>query len=64
MDGGFVLPNDTLLIGFDFTNKDAGYLIVAKKKMDDEHLQIINAFQGEEAYELYLHLTKAKGEDK
>ena len=52
--------NESLIIGVDFTNgKDVGVLIVGRKKPRDE-VEVINAFQGEEAYDLYLKLTTKK----
>lgn len=48
--------NDTLLVGFDFTHdKDKNVLIVGKK--NGEKLEIINAFQGENAKAMYELLT-------
>ena len=52
--------NDCLLVSFDFTNKDIGVLLVATKKNKIQELDIINAFQGEEAYEIYKLLTTKK----
>lgn len=51
--------SDSLLIGVDFSEKDKGVLIVAKKRMN-ESVEIINAFQGEEARELYERLITKK----
>lgn len=52
--------NDTLLVGFDFTHdKNNNILIVGKK--NGKALEIINAFQGEDARALYdLLVTKQK----
>ena len=52
--------NDTLLVGFDFTqDRNKNILIVGKK--NGEALEIINAFQGEDARALYdLLITKEK----
>lgn len=48
--------NDTLLVGFDFTHdRDKNVLIVGKK--NGEKLEIINAFQGENAKAMYELLT-------
>ncbi len=48
--------NDTLLVGFDFTHdKDKNVLIVGKK--NGGKLEIINAFQGENAKAMYELLT-------
>lgn len=51
--------SDTLLIGVDFSEKDTGVLIVGKKRLN-ESVEIINAFQGEEARELYEKLITKK----
>lgn len=51
---------DSLLIGFDSTNgKDISVLIVGRKT-PGEVVEIINAFQGEEANELYRRLITKK----
>lgn len=48
--------NESLLVGIDFTNgEDVGVLIVGRKR-PNESVEIINAFQGEEAEELYKKL--------
>ena len=55
--------NDTtaLLVGFDCTNgKDHAVLIVGKKQKNDA-VDIINAFQGKEAIELYEKLITKTG---
>lgn len=49
----------SLIIGFDFSKNDTGVLIVGKKRMN-ESVEIINAFQGEEARELYERLITKK----
>lgn len=47
---------DTLLVSVDFTNGvDTGVLIVGRKQPNDA-VMIINAFQGEEALNLYKKL--------
>lgn len=51
--------SDSLLIGVDFSEKDKGVLIVGKKRLN-ESVEIINAFQGEEARELYEKLITKK----
>lgn len=53
--------NESLLIGVDFTNgEDVGILIVGRKR-PNQSVDIINAFQGKEAYELYNKLIGKKG---
>lgn len=53
--------SDTFLVGVDFTNgPDADILIVGRKK-EGEAVDIVNAFQGQEARDLYYKLiTKTK----
>lgn len=53
---------DTLLVSVDFTHgKDVGVLIVGRK-LPNQSVNIVNAFQGKEAEDLYLKLI-TKGED-
>lgn len=55
---------ESLIIGYDNTNgKDHTVLVVGRKRMN-QTVEIINAFQDEEAEELYKKLTtkKEKGE--
>ena len=48
--------NESLLVGVDFTNgEDVGVLIVGRKR-PNQSVDIINAFQGKEAEELYNKL--------
>lgn len=51
---------DTLLISYDNVSNDKPVLIVGRKGKR-ESLQIINAFQDEEAEELYKKLTNQTG---
>lgn len=59
-----MLPTtDSLIIGFDFSHgEDVGVLIVGRKKIS-QSIEIINAFQGEEAKEIYERLTTIKSRD-
>lgn len=51
---------DSLIISIDTTNgKDNTVLIVGRKKPTQE-IEIINAFQGEEALKLYSRLSTVK----
>ena len=51
---------DTIIVGYDFTHgKDNTVLIVGRKR-ENESVEIINAFQGEEAEKLYLKLVTKK----
>lgn len=51
---------DSLIIGIDTSNgKDNTVLIVGRKKPAQE-MEIVNAFQGEEALKLYSRLSTVK----
>lgn len=51
---------DAMLVGFDFTNgKDHGVLIVGRRN-NGESVDIVNAFQDEEAKRIYDILTTRK----
>lgn len=53
MDGNV---SDTILVSVDFTNgKDTGVLVVGRKR-PNQSVEIINAFRGKEAEDLYLKL--------
>ena len=53
---------DTLLVSYDNISNNKPVLIVGRKgKGKRESLQIINAFQDEEAEELYKKLTSQTG---
>lgn len=53
--------NESLLVGVNFTNgEDTGVLIVGRKR-PNQSVEIINAFQGKEAEELYKKLVGKKG---
>lgn len=55
---------DTILVSVDFANNDdTGVLIVGRKRMN-QSVEVINAFQGEEAKELYKKLITKKDGDK
>lgn len=52
----------SVIVSWDFSHgRDVGVLIVGEKRMN-QSVDIINAYQGEEAYELYKKLTVKKGE--
>ena len=51
---------DSILIGVDFSNNDdIGCLLGGRKRMN-QSVEIINAFQGKEAKELYEKLVTPK----
>lgn len=54
--------SESVIVGVDFSEKDQGVLIVGRQK--NGVMDIINAFQGEEAYELYMKLVTKKEKEK
>lgn len=55
--------SDTILVGWDYSKgNETSVLIVGRKRMN-QSVEIINAFQGKEAEELYQKLVTVK-EDK
>ncbi|MDO5540820.1 MAG: hypothetical protein Q4F83_12260 [Eubacteriales bacterium] len=53
----------SVIVSWDFSNgKDVGVLLVGKQV--NGKVEVINAFQGEEAYELYRRLTVQKKKQK
>ena len=51
--------SDTLLVSISFSDKDVGVLVVGRKRKN-QSIEIINAFQGEEALALYKKLVTQK----
>lgn len=51
--------SDTLLVSISFSEKDKGVLIVGRKR-NNQSIEIVNAFQGDEALELYKRLVTQK----
>lgn len=51
--------SDTLLVSISFSDKDSGVLIDGRKRKN-QSIEIINAFQGDEALELYKKLVTKK----
>ena len=51
--------NTAFTVAVDFSEKDKGVLIVGKTD-EKGRMKIINAFEGEEAYELFQKLKKKK----
>lgn len=51
---------DSVVVSVDFSNKnDTGVMVVGRKRMN-QSMEIINAFQGDEARELYERLITKK----
>lgn len=57
-----VLPNGTLLVGFDFTHGEGNKILIVGSK-EGETLNIINAFQGKRAEEIFRILTTIENRD-
>ena len=53
--------NETLLVGVDFTNGENVWVLIVGRKRPNQSVDIINAFQGKEAEELYNKLIGKKG---
>ena len=51
--------SDTLLVSISFSAQDTGVLIVGRKRKN-QSIEIVNAFQGDEALELYKKLVTQK----
>lgn len=51
--------SDTLLVSISFSDKDTGVLVFGRKRKN-QSIEIINAFQGDEALELYKKLVTQK----
>jgi len=55
--------NESVIVGVDFTKgEDVGVLIVGRQQ--NGKVDIINAFQGKEALDLYLKLTTVKKKEE
>lgn len=50
----------SLIIGYDFTNGNNNAVLIVGQKEPNEHIEIINAFQGTEAIEIYHKLITPK----
>ena len=51
----------TYIVSWDFSKEDTGVLIVGQQTKST--MNIINAFQGEEAYDIYKKLTGDRGKN-
>ena len=52
----------SLIIGYDFTTGEDNTVLIVGRKRPTEQMEIINAFQGTEAIEMYHKLITPKGE--
>ena len=53
---------DAIIVSYDNSSNDIPILIVGRKRFN-QSMNIINAFQGDEAVELYTRLTTIKDKD-
>lgn len=51
--------NDSVIVSWNFTNKDSGVLLVGQQT--NGRVIVVNAFEGEEARDIYKKLTTMKG---
>lgn len=56
--------SDSLIIGFDSPTCKYGTVLIVGRKKPREAVDIINAFEGEEALELYKKLTTPKAKNE
>lgn len=54
-----ILPNGTILVGFDFTHGEENNILIIGRKVG-KTFEILNAFQGDEAKNLFHTLTVKK----
>ena len=53
----------SVLVSWDFSNGKANGIVLVGKKKPNEAVEIINAFQGKEAVDIYEKLTIRQGTD-
>ena len=49
-----------LIVSWDFSNAPDKHILIVGSKTPKQDIEIINAFQGEEAHEIYEKLTTVK----
>ena len=52
--------SDTVLVNFNRESPTSDPILIVGRKRKNQSVEIINAFQGDEAVELYNRLTKVK----
>lgn len=55
---------ESLIVGFNSSAGKNGAVLIVGRKKPREAVEIINAFEGEEALELYKKLTTPKAKDE
>ena len=56
--------NDAVVVSCDFSKEGTGVLIVGKINKENGNMGIVNAYEGEEAWDLWRRLTIKKGEPR
>jgi hypothetical protein len=56
----YVGMTDSIVVGYDYTEATDNAVLIVGKKLPDNSVDIINAFQGDEAKKLWAKLTTAK----
>ena len=51
-----------LIVSWDFSHNGDKHILLVGRKTPKQDVEIINAFQGEEAHEIYEKLIQKKGE--
>lgn len=60
----YVSTTDSIIVGYDYNEPTDNAVLIVGKRLPDMSVDIINAFHGDEAKELWAKLTAAKGEGK
>lgn len=58
-----IMPLDTLLVSFDFTHGDDNKILLVGKKTG-KTVTIVNAFEGEKAFDIYKTLTETESKEE
>ncbi len=56
----YVGMTDSIIVGYDYTEATDNAVLIVGKRMPDMSVDIINAFHGDEAKELWAKLTNKK----
>lgn len=59
-----VKMTDSVIVGYDYNEPTDNAVLIVGRKLPDNVVDIVNAFSGDEAKELWAKLTTAKGEGK
>lgn len=55
-----LLQYGSLIIGFDFSKNEDGSILIVGMKTPGNSVEVVNAFQGKKAVEMYSMLTNKK----